>query len=179
MTDAEGLQDIKQYFPNGVPTATKNHSVVIMKVIFLHLVPARLESPKRWEFLLQLKHSVSLLWDVYQWFALWVTNVYKPLTITLGNIEYNTPCCLGWLESFTSLKPFLHLCNTNESWGNWPGSWAEMKPLGLLSLFLQDMGPSETCAETRGQNWWLCSTAPSEAHIDGIWGLWLVFPWWK
>lgn len=47
MTDAEGLQDIKQYFPNGVPTATKNHSVVIMKVIFLHLVPARLESPKR------------------------------------------------------------------------------------------------------------------------------------
>ena len=47
MTDAEGLQDIKQYFPNGVTTAMKKHSVVIMKVIFLHLLLAGLESPKR------------------------------------------------------------------------------------------------------------------------------------
>lgn len=50
MTDTEGLQDIKQYFPNGVTTAMKKHSIVIMKVIFLHLLLAGLESPKRQKF---------------------------------------------------------------------------------------------------------------------------------
>lgn len=70
MTDTEGLQDIKQYFPNGVTTAMKKTFYCNNESYLLTSSACWSGITKEVKISLAAKYSANLLWDVCQWLLL-------------------------------------------------------------------------------------------------------------